>query len=37
MNEWYEEYLKTPVWKRVLMRILRGMNYFTLDWLRKQA
>ena len=37
MNEWYEEYLKTPVWKRALMRILRGMNYFTLDWLRKQA
>ena len=29
MNEWYEEYLKTPVWKRALMRILRGMNYFT--------
>ena len=37
MNEWYEEYLKTPVWKRALMRILRGMNYLTLDWLRKQA
>jgi phosphatidylserine/phosphatidylglycerophosphate/cardiolipin synthase-like enzyme len=37
MNEWYEEYLKAPAWKRILMRILRGMNYFTLDWLRKQA
>lgn len=37
MNEWYREYLKTPVWKRVLMKLLRSMNYFTFDWLRKQA
>ncbi len=37
MNEWYEEYLKTPAWKRGLMKLLRGFNYFTLDWLRKQA
>ena len=37
MNEWYREYLKTPAWKRGLMKILRGLNYLTLDWLRKQA
>jgi phosphatidylserine/phosphatidylglycerophosphate/cardiolipin synthase-like enzyme len=37
MNEWYEEYLKTPPWKRALMKLLRTFNYFTLDWLRKQA
>lgn len=37
MNEWYEEYLKTPAWKRILMKVFRGINYFTMDWLRKQA
>ncbi len=37
MNEWYEEYLKTPAWKRILMKFLRGINYFSLDWLRRQA
>lgn len=37
MNEWYEEYLKTPAWKRILMKVLRGINVFTGDWLRRQA
>jgi phosphatidylserine/phosphatidylglycerophosphate/cardiolipin synthase-like enzyme len=37
MNEWYEEYLKTPAWERAFMKLLRGLNIFTLDWLRKQA
>ena len=37
MNEWYREYLKTPAWKRALMKLLRGLNNFTGGWLRKQA
>lgn len=37
MNEWYREYLKTPTWKRMLMKLLRGINHFTVDWLRRQA
>lgn len=37
MSEWYREYRKTPAWKRGLMKILRGLNNLTLDWLRKQA
>lgn len=37
MNEWYEEYLKTRAWKRILMKFFRSINYFSMDWLRKQA
>lgn len=37
VNEWYEEYLKTPLWKRIFMKALRFINVFTGDWLRKQA
>jgi len=37
MNEWYREYLKTPAWKRAMMKLLRVLNNFTGGWLRKQA
>ena len=37
MNEWYEEYRKTPAWKRILMKLFRAINNFTAGWLRKQA
>lgn len=37
VNEWYEEYLKTPLWKRIFMKALRFINVFTGDWLRRQA